>query len=165
MLSPKAQEQCDDVSSQPMSPCTSRRRNMHPAAEESTLRVWVRVRPLSERERRVVVERYGEDDRVTVEVTPGAKAVTFLDPTHSFQAQREAFVYDGCFDAFATQRDVFAAVGDPVVRSCLAAFNTTLLAYGQTSSGKTHTTLSRSSPCTRRKGSVPQHRAGGSQGG
>eukprot|EP00760_Papus_ankaliazontas_P029228 PhM_4_TR4169/c0_g1_i2/m.25861 len=156
MLSPKAQEQCDDVSSQPMSPCTSRRRNMHPAAEESTLRVWVRVRPLSERERRVVVERYGEDDRVTVEVAPGAKAVTFLDPTHSFQAQREAFVYDGCFDAFATQRDVFAAVGDPVVRSCLAAFNTTLLAYGQTSSGKTHTMVGGYTPSYNNNGFSPQ---------
>lgn len=38
-----------------------------------------------------------------------------------------------------TQLDVFNGVGEPAIKALLSGYNSTILAYGQTSSGKTHT--------------------------
>nr|CCC92250.1 putative kinesin [Trypanosoma congolense IL3000] len=57
------------------------------------------------------------------------------------------FNLDGCFcsccppsdDLFASQQDVFNAVGYPLTESALAGYNTAIMVYGQTGSGKTYT--------------------------
>jgi hypothetical protein len=48
-------------------------------------------------------------------------------------------MYDHVFDMDSTQEEVFDKVGDPVLNNILDGFNGTIMAYGQTSSGKTHT--------------------------
>ena len=48
-------------------------------------------------------------------------------------------MFDHVFDMDSTQEDVFQKVGQPVLNNILDGFNGTILAYGQTSSGKTHT--------------------------
>ena len=40
----------------------------------------------------------------------------------------------------ATQRDVYAKLA-PSIEDCFSGFNTTIFAYGQTGTGKTHTVL------------------------
>ncbi|RZB51211.1 kinesin-like protein KIN-12F [Glycine soja] len=49
------------------------------------------------------------------------------------------FTFDEVFDANSNQEDVFQSVGVPLVRNALAGYNTTILSYGQSGSGKTYT--------------------------
>jgi Tfp pilus assembly pilus retraction ATPase PilT len=48
-------------------------------------------------------------------------------------------MYDHIFDVNSTQEEVFEQVGLPVLQNILDGFNGCIMAYGQTSSGKTHT--------------------------
>ncbi|KAL2322763.1 hypothetical protein Fmac_027142 [Flemingia macrophylla] len=49
------------------------------------------------------------------------------------------FAFDEVFDTNSCQEDVFQSVGVPLVRNALAGYNTTILSYGQSGSGKTYT--------------------------
>lgn len=48
-------------------------------------------------------------------------------------------MFDNVFDMDSTQEEVFDKVGGPVLNNILEGFHGTIMAYGQTSSGKTHT--------------------------
>ena len=50
------------------------------------------------------------------------------------------YAFEKCFDAQATQEDIFESVARPVVNEALAGFNCTIFAYGQT--GITNGTIS-----------------------
>ena len=50
------------------------------------------------------------------------------------------YAFEKCFDAQATQEDIFESVARPVVNEALAGFNCTIFAYGQT--GDTNRTFS-----------------------
>lgn len=56
-------------------------------------------------------------------------------------APRKAFLYDSVFPPASTNDDVYTALAAPVVDAALGGFNATVFAYGQTSSGKTHSML------------------------
>ncbi|PKI50509.1 hypothetical protein CRG98_029114 [Punica granatum] len=49
------------------------------------------------------------------------------------------FTFDSIFDARTSQRDIFETVGVPLVKDALAGYNTSILSYGQSGSGKTYT--------------------------
>ncbi|KAK4793829.1 hypothetical protein SAY86_011823 [Trapa natans] len=49
------------------------------------------------------------------------------------------FTFDSVFDSRASQRDIFQAVGIPLVRDALAGYNASIMSYGQSGSGKTYT--------------------------
>lgn len=49
--------------------------------------------------------------------------------------------FDYVFDLTTTQKKIYDIAVVPVVESVLNGYNGTILAYGQTSSGKTHTML------------------------
>ena len=49
--------------------------------------------------------------------------------------------YDYVFDPNSTQKFIFEKAVKPIVDSVMEGFNGTVFAYGQTSSGKTHTML------------------------
>lgn len=51
------------------------------------------------------------------------------------------FRFDLCFDGRTPNSDVFKASARDVIRSCHDGLNATVLAYGQTNSGKTHSIL------------------------
>lgn len=55
------------------------------------------------------------------------------------RAEEVSFMYDNVFDVDSTQEEVFEKVGSPVLNNILDGFHGTIMAYGQTSSGKTHT--------------------------
>ncbi|XP_065175869.1 uncharacterized protein LOC135805712 [Sycon ciliatum] len=52
-----------------------------------------------------------------------------------------SFTFDHVFDQTSTNSGVFEAIAKPIVQSTLAGFHGTIFAYGQTSSGKTHTMM------------------------
>mmetsp|Transcript_6081 Transcript_6081/g.13480 ORF Transcript_6081/g.13480 Transcript_6081/m.13480 type:complete len:1156 (+) Transcript_6081:132-3599(+) len=57
--------------------------------------------------------------------------------------QTKEFDFDSVLPSSASQTDLFAEVGLPVLHDCLNGINGAILAYGQTGSGKTHSLLHR----------------------
>ncbi|CAH2017766.1 unnamed protein product [Acanthoscelides obtectus] len=53
----------------------------------------------------------------------------------------EVYIFDHVFNQECTNSDVYGSVVKPLVDSFMEGFNATIFAYGQTSSGKTHTIL------------------------
>ena len=49
------------------------------------------------------------------------------------------FTFDHVFNMESTQKEVYDCAAKPIIESVLDGFNGTIFAYGQTSSGKTHT--------------------------
>ena len=63
-------------------------------------------------------------------------------------ALKGRFTYDACFDSFgageagcATQERVFDGLSPDLIRSCIEGYNVTVIAYGQTASGKSYTMI------------------------
>ncbi|PSC70673.1 Kinesin KIF15 [Micractinium conductrix] len=101
------------------------------APTSDTISVYVRVRPLSDRENAAG----GAAARQCVQVAQ-ERAVVLSDSTRS-----EPYVasYDRVFGPDAVQDEIYAAVGEQAVNNCLAGFNASIFVYGQTGAGKTFT--------------------------
>ncbi|GMF21740.1 unnamed protein product [Phytophthora lilii] len=148
------------------------------------IRVVVRARPLSERERH-------SNSRVVVRVARAAVQVVnpaiFADPSFldvagigddgawplsdvaitaaTLAGECRHFHFDRCFGAgdvadvdqssgTPNQQLIFDEIGQSVLSSAFQGFNCTLLAYGQTGSGKTHTMVGDKTPSG--KGVIPR---------
>eukprot|EP00884_Botryococcus_braunii_P002568 jgi/Botrbrau1/12311/Bobra.0205s0009.1 len=109
-------------------------------ASQSHTRVIVRFRPLNGRER--------QDSCCAIH------APTSVQHRGNDASQALEFTFDHVFDASATQDHVFDQVR-PVIQSVLSGRNGTIMAYGQTGAGKTHTLLGDIS-CEEGKGIVPR---------
>lgn len=94
-----------------------------PASSEC-VRVAVRCRPLSERER--------ADRQAEVVAVDAAAAQVVLRAAG--EAPR-AFTFDRAFGPEASQAEVYDAMAAPLVESALAGYNATLFAFGQTGTG------------------------------
>ena len=91
------------------------------------IRVFLRVRPLSRRER---------DDGETAALVPhGGLEARLSRPSLSGS---RSFAMDAVFGPDASQSDVFEEVA-PLIRSAMDGYDACIFAYGQTGSGKTHT--------------------------
>eukprot|EP01063_Lacrimia_lanifica_P017193 TRINITY_DN2397_c0_g1_i1.p1 TRINITY_DN2397_c0_g1~~TRINITY_DN2397_c0_g1_i1.p1 ORF type:complete len:1345 (+),score=381.94 TRINITY_DN2397_c0_g1_i1:90-4124(+) len=110
-------------------------RNLGRVQGRDRVRAVVRVRPFLHREREAA-RKAG----VALEpsLTLDGDTATVVHPA---TGQREAFVFDQCFGAAATQDEVYAALGPPAVANALSGYNACILCYGQTNSGKTYTML------------------------
>uniref|UniRef100_A0A8D8UHF4 Kinesin-like protein KIF21B n=1 Tax=Cacopsylla melanoneura TaxID=428564 RepID=A0A8D8UHF4_9HEMI len=93
-------------------------------AEESSVRVAVRIRPQSARE---VIDMC----RICTSVTPGEPQVTL--------GADKAFTFDYVFDTKDVQTTIYELCAASLVAGSLEGYNATILAYGQTGSGKTYT--------------------------
>jgi len=91
-------------------------------AEAVTIKVMCRFRPLNSKE----IER---GDKFLPKFVSDT-SLKFDDKTYSF---------DRVFPESTTQANVYEHAALPIVKDVLAGFNGTMFAYGQTSSGKTHT--------------------------
>lgn len=99
-----------------------------PTGSESIC-VSVRVRPLSVKER--------EDGNGWL---VHGNEITQCDETGMpLQAKGSGYSLDNVFDEKWQNADVYAAVTGDLIKSVVEGFNATVFAYGQTSSGKTHT--------------------------
>ncbi|XP_048528192.1 kinesin-like protein KIN-12C [Triticum urartu] len=93
-----------------------------PVDDEPAVKVVVRVRPA------VSLPVDGKDLFFVRKTSPDSIAVG-----------DRAFAVDGFLDDRASQEDAFHLVGVPMIHSALAGFNTSLVCYGQSGTGKTYT--------------------------
>lgn len=64
--------------------------------------------------------------------------------------------FDRVFDPEATQKDIYGEAIIPIIESVIEGFNGTILAYGQTSSGKTHTMVGPDIEDPEKQGIIPR---------
>lgn len=62
-----------------------------------------------------------------------------LDLISTIENNKYKFSFDRIFDPKVSQKEIFEDAARPIVNSILEGFNGTILAYGQTASGKTYT--------------------------
>ncbi|XP_042246238.1 centromere-associated protein E isoform X1 [Thunnus maccoyii] len=103
-------------------------------AEESAVKVCVRVRPLIERE-----ESAASEDTKPVQLFWKAdkKSIHQIDDGNS----TKSFSFDRVFVAEETTNHLYQDIAKPLVVSTVEGYNGTIFAYGQTSSGKTFTMM------------------------
>jgi len=102
-----------------------------PAAETATVQVVVRLRPINEREK-----KHGTIPVVTA--SSNSKTVTVVKGSGHRQA-RSSYSFDNVFSAFSSQEEVFQNTLRPILIDVMQGFESTVFAYGQTGTGKTHT--------------------------
>lgn len=77
----------------------------------------------------------GDEAAAAVETLPEARRVMLRKTAWD----NEAYAFDTVFHEGASQSRVFTEVAQPVVEAVIKGYNGTVMAYGQTGTGKTHT--------------------------
>uniref|UniRef100_A0A8C9WF13 Kinesin-like protein n=1 Tax=Scleropages formosus TaxID=113540 RepID=A0A8C9WF13_SCLFO len=95
---------------------------MADAAAECTIKVMCRFRPLN-----------------SSEVTRGDKYIPKFQGEDTVVIGGKPYVFDRVLQSNTTQEQVYNACAQKIVKDVLEGYNGTIFAYGQTSSGKTHT--------------------------
>nr|XP_042132980.1 kinesin-like protein KIF18A [Peromyscus maniculatus bairdii] len=113
------------------------------------MKVVVRVRPENTKEKAVAFHKvvHVVDKHILV-FDPKQEEVSFFHKkkTTNFDITKRPnkdlkFVFDAVFDETSTQTEVFEHTTKPILHSFLNGYNCTVLAYGATGAGKTHTML------------------------
>uniref|UniRef100_A0A3Q3IH16 Kinesin-like protein n=1 Tax=Monopterus albus TaxID=43700 RepID=A0A3Q3IH16_MONAL len=89
---------------------------------ECTIKVMCRFRPLN-----------------SSEVTRGDKYIPKFQGEETVVIGGKPYMFDRVFQSNTTQEQVYNACAQKIVKDVLEGYNGTIFAYGQTSSGKTHT--------------------------
>ena len=97
---------------------------MNTNPSECNIKVVARFRPLNPAE-----ERSGSQNIVSF--PPGSR--------DSVSIRGKSYLFDRVFGPQANQAQVYEEAAKPIVKDVLSGYNGTIFAYGQTSSGKTHT--------------------------
>ncbi|GFG29444.1 hypothetical protein Cfor_02644 [Coptotermes formosanus] len=100
--------------------------------EVENVRVVVRVRPLSEKEIEAGYRQITKVDTVH-------KTISVENPQAADGEPPKTFTFDVVFDTDSRQMDVYNETARPIVDKVLMGYNGTILAYGQTGTGKTFT--------------------------
>lgn len=112
-------------------------------------RVAVRIRPTTTHDVSSIPTRFqravvhsSSHTTVTVENVPGnasaGGALTSPTPAASSPAKKSSFTFDQVHAPETTQYELYNGTAAPLVSRFVEGFNCTILAYGQTSSGKTY---------------------------
>ena len=101
--------------------------------QKDNVKVAIRVRPLNDRE-------IQECAKISVSIPDPYKSVSI-----DIKSEQKCFTYDYVASEDVSQEEIFEAIGKPIALSCLAGYNGTIFAYGQTGAGKTFTILGASS--------------------
>jgi hypothetical protein len=96
-----------------------------PNSEDTNIRVAVRCRPLSSKEK-------GNGEVPCAKLNDGV--ITLVNPVNN---EEHSFAFDVLFGPDCYQSDLWTAVGLPILNKAIAGYNGTIFAYGQTGSGKT----------------------------
>ena len=125
-----------------------------PVAEQSNVRVMVRVRPFNKREL-AISEKEKKPPKCIVKMRDKTCAIleyTVDEKGFTVEKEREAATFDECFwsvpvdqcfssQPFADQQYVYERSGLLCMHAAFEGFNCSLFAYGQTGSGKTYSML------------------------
>ncbi|KAK3587814.1 hypothetical protein CHS0354_019680 [Potamilus streckersoni] len=101
-----------------------------PSGGECSIKVICRVRPLNDAEEKAgskFILKFPTDDSIGIGQGPESRR------------EGKLFVFDKVLKPTVTQEYVYDVAAKPIVGDVLSGFNGTIFAYGQTSSGKTHT--------------------------
>lgn len=114
---------------------------------DAKVRVAVRVRPFNRREHELGTQCVLAVKNQQV-ILSSAAAIKPGDPRRHAHAAAKTFAFDCCFwsfdendSHFASQEQVFAELGRPVIDSSFEGYNGCIFAYGQTGSGKSYTMM------------------------
>lgn len=102
--------------------------------ESDNVRVAIRCRPLSDKEKGSSCQMAVKINRLRGEVTIGHQR-----GRGSSNVAEKTFTFDLVFDMDAAQTEVYNETARPIVESVLEGYNGTIFAYGQTGTGKTFT--------------------------
>ncbi|XP_047993902.1 kinesin-like protein Klp61F isoform X2 [Leguminivora glycinivorella] len=102
--------------------------------KNQNIQVFVRLRPLNQRERDI--KSLG-----VVEVVNGREVVVRQSQQTSLTKK---FTFDRAFGPHTKQIEVYQQVVSPLIKEVLCGYNCTVFAYGQTGTGKTHTMVGES---------------------
>ncbi|KAG2543403.1 kinesin-like protein KIN-UA isoform X4 [Panicum virgatum] len=100
------------------------------SADSCRVRVAIRLRPKNSEDL-----AYGSDFDSCVELQPESKRLKLKKNNWIC----ESYKFDEVFSENASQKRVYEVVAKPVVESVLEGYNGTVMAYGQTGTGKTYT--------------------------
>ncbi|GES93100.1 P-loop containing nucleoside triphosphate hydrolase protein [Rhizophagus clarus] len=98
-------------------------------SEKTSVQVVVRIRPITNQETSNLPSRF---QRQVLTTSAPNQVIVQAD-------KKQVFSYDYVFGPESTQQDVYEKAVVKLVDNFLEGYNVTILAYGQTSSGKTHT--------------------------
>ncbi|XP_077366872.1 kinesin-like protein KIF13B isoform X2 [Festucalex cinctus] len=112
---------------------------------DSNVKVAVRVRPMSRREKDLTAKCVVEMEGNQTILNPAIATLSKGDPRN----QPKVFAYDHCFwsmdesqkDKFAGQEVVFQCLGESLLDNAFMGYNACIFAYGQTGSGKSYTMM------------------------
>jgi hypothetical protein len=109
------------------------------ADKKSTIRVYLRVRPLSVAEKK----RVGEDANTITIVDDNTVVVKAPEGSHGSRSAdgTDTFSFDRVFPPSSDQESVFSNTLDPIVKDMVNGVSGLLFAYGITNAGKTFTVM------------------------
>ena len=100
--------------------------NQNQNNDEENITCYVRCRPLNQRELELGAN--------CIDISKDKKSITLKNYDNNY-------VYDKIFPAETDQKTIFNEIGLPLVKKFLSGYNSTIFAYGQTGTGKTHTII------------------------
>ncbi|EAS07503.2 kinesin motor catalytic domain protein (macronuclear) [Tetrahymena thermophila SB210] len=119
------------------------------SSNTGNIKVVCRVRPPNKKE----IEQFEQgQQRQCIDFASDEKTIKLNIP----DAEKYQFTFDRIFAPDTTQQAIYEYSAKPVVQSVLEGYNGTVFAYGQTSSGKTHTMQGPSITDQEQKGIVPR---------
>jgi len=100
--------------------------NQNSNNDEENITCYVRCRPLKQSELELGAN--------CLDISKDQKTITLNN-------SESVYTYDKIFPAETDQKTIFTEIGLPLVKKFLSGYNSTIFAYGQTGTGKTHTII------------------------
>lgn len=111
---------------------TNDQTNQEQEAEVENVRVVVRARPMDKNEIQA-------GSLSVIKVDKLKRAITVVKPNATANEPPKNYYFDNVFDWESSQLDLYVDTARPIVEKVLEGYNGTILAYGQTGTGKTYT--------------------------
>lgn len=111
------------------------------------VRVVVRSRPMDKNELSTGALSAIQVDKIN-------RAITVVKPNATANEPPKTYYFDNVFDGTSNQLDLYVDTARPIVDKVLEGYNGTILAYGQTGTGKTYT-MSGNPDSPQTKGIIP----------
>ncbi|SPP76916.1 kinesin-like protein KIF3A [Drosophila guanche] len=115
--------------------------------EIENVRVVVRTRPMDKNELTAGALSAISVDKIN-------RAITVMKPNATANEPPKTYYFDNVFDLSSNQLDLYVDTARPIVDKVLEGYNGTILAYGQTGTGKTYT-MSGNPDSPQTKGIIP----------
>lgn len=117
------------------------------ASKSESVRVCVRIRPLSTKE-------IQDGRKYIVHANSAQGEISLANPEADAREPPKKFTFDAAISPECSQQVVYAQAASDIVESVVNGFNGTIFAYGQTGAGKSHTMEGFSEPIEA-KGIIP----------